>query len=65
VTAPARYDSIFRAGQFAAPLEMQARIRSLPRLAPLQRVGTESKVSAAICSMTLKICPSTPSVLKK
>ena len=31
------------------PPEMQARIRSLPKLAPLQRVGTESEVSAAIC----------------
>jgi citronellol/citronellal dehydrogenase len=31
------------------PPEMQARIRSLPRHAPLQRVGTESEVSAAIC----------------
>jgi citronellol/citronellal dehydrogenase len=28
---------------------MQERIRSLPKLAPLQRVGTESEVSAAIC----------------
>src|SRR6186997_230754 len=31
------------------PPEMQARIRSLPKLAPLQRIGTESEVSAAIC----------------
>ncbi|HEY8068920.1 MAG TPA: SDR family oxidoreductase [Burkholderiales bacterium] len=31
------------------PPEMQERIRSLPKHAPLQRVGTESEVSAAIC----------------
>ena len=31
------------------PPEMQARIRSLPKLAPLQRIGTESEVSAAVC----------------
>ena len=31
------------------PPEMQERIRSLPKHAPLQRLGTESEVSAAIC----------------
>ncbi len=40
---------IASSGMDQYPPEMQARIRSLPRLAPLQRVGTESEVSAAIC----------------
>ena len=31
------------------PPEMQEHIRSLPKLVPLQRLGTESEVSAAIC----------------
>jgi citronellol/citronellal dehydrogenase len=31
------------------PPEMQAHIRSLPKLVPLARLGTESEVSAAIC----------------
>jgi citronellol/citronellal dehydrogenase len=31
------------------PLEMKEHIRSLPRRVPLQRLGTESEVSAAIC----------------
>jgi citronellol/citronellal dehydrogenase len=40
---------IASSGMDQYPPEMQARIRSLPKLAPLQRVGTESEVSAAIC----------------
>lgn len=40
---------IASSGMDQYPAEMQARIRSLPKLAPLQRVGTESEVSAAIC----------------
>jgi len=40
---------IASSGMDQYPPEMQERIRSLPRLAPLQRVGTESEVSAAIC----------------
>jgi len=40
---------IASSGMDQYPPEMQDRIRSLPRLAPLQRVGTESEVSAAIC----------------
>ena len=40
---------IASSGMDQYPPEMQERIRSLPKLAPLQRVGTESEVSAAIC----------------
>jgi citronellol/citronellal dehydrogenase len=40
---------IASSGMDQYPPEMQARIRSLPKLAPLQRMGTESEVSAAIC----------------
>jgi len=40
---------IASSGMDQYPPEMQERIRSLPRMAPLQRVGTESEVSAAIC----------------
>jgi citronellol/citronellal dehydrogenase len=40
---------IASSGMDQYPPEMQARIRSLPKLAPLQRIGTESEVSAAIC----------------
>ena len=40
---------IASSGMDEYPPEMQARIRSLPKHAPLQRVGTESEVSAAIC----------------
>jgi citronellol/citronellal dehydrogenase len=40
---------IASSGMDQYPPEMQKRIRSLPKLAPLQRVGTESEVSAAIC----------------
>ena len=40
---------IASSGMDQYPSEMQARIRSLPKHAPLQRVGTESEVSAAIC----------------
>ena len=40
---------IASSGMDQYPPEMQARIRSLPKHAPLQRVGTESEVSAAIC----------------
>ena len=40
---------IASSGMDQYPPEMQARIRSLPKFAPLQRVGTESEVSAAIC----------------
>lgn len=39
---------IASSGMDQYPPEMQARIRSLPRLAPLQRMGTESEVAAAI-----------------
>jgi len=44
--APGWIDS---SGMDQYPPEMQARIRTLPKLAPLQRVGNESEVSAAIC----------------
>jgi len=52
--APVRVNSvapgwIASSGMDQYPPEMQARIRSLPKLAPLQRMGTESEVSAAIC----------------
>jgi citronellol/citronellal dehydrogenase len=40
---------IASSGMDQYPPEMQERIRSLPKHAPLQRVGTESEVSAAIC----------------
>ncbi len=40
---------IASSGMDQYPPEMQARIRALPKLAPLQRIGTESEVSAAIC----------------
>lgn len=40
---------IASSGMDQYPPEMQERIRSLPRHVPLQRVGTESEVSAAIC----------------
>jgi citronellol/citronellal dehydrogenase len=40
---------IASSGMDQYPPEMQARIRSLPKLAPLQRMGTESEVAAAIC----------------
>jgi citronellol/citronellal dehydrogenase len=40
---------IASSGMDQYPPEMQARIRSLPKLAPLQRIGTESEVAAAIC----------------
>jgi citronellol/citronellal dehydrogenase len=40
---------IASSGMDQYPPEMQVRIRSLPKLAPLQRMGTESEVSAAIC----------------
>jgi citronellol/citronellal dehydrogenase len=40
---------IASSGMDQYPPEMQERIRSLPKLAPLQRMGTESEVSAAIC----------------
>jgi len=40
---------IASSGMDQYPPEMQARIRSLPKLAPLQRMGTESEVSSAIC----------------
>lgn len=40
---------IASSGMDQYPPEMQERIRSLPKYAPLQRVGTESEVSAAIC----------------
>jgi citronellol/citronellal dehydrogenase len=40
---------IASSGMDQYPPEMQARIRSLPKLAPLQRMGTEAEVSAAIC----------------
>jgi citronellol/citronellal dehydrogenase len=40
---------IASSGMDQYPPEMQERIRSLPKLAPLQRVGTESEVSAGIC----------------
>jgi len=40
---------IASSGMDQYPPEMQARIRSLPKLAPLQRLGTEAEVSAAIC----------------
>ena len=40
---------IASSGMDQYPPEMQERIRSLPGHAPLQRVGTESEVSAAIC----------------
>ena len=40
---------IASSGMDRYPPEMQEHIRSLPKLAPLQRVGTESEVSAAIC----------------
>ncbi len=39
---------IASSGMDQYPPEMQERIRSLPRHAPLQRMGTESEVSAAI-----------------
>ena len=39
---------IASSGMDQYPPEMQERIRSLPRQSPLQRVGTESEVSAAI-----------------
>jgi citronellol/citronellal dehydrogenase len=44
--APGWIDS---SGMDQYPPEMQERIRSLPKYVPLQRVGTESEVSAAIC----------------
>ena len=40
---------IASSGMDQYPPEMQERIRSLPKFAPLQRVGTEAEVSAAIC----------------
>jgi citronellol/citronellal dehydrogenase len=40
---------IASSGMDQYPPEMQERIRSLPKHVPLQRVGTESEVSAAIC----------------
>jgi len=40
---------IASSGMDQYPPEMQERIRSLPGQVPLQRVGTESEVSAAIC----------------
>jgi len=40
---------IASSGMDQYPPEMQERIRSLPGLAPLQRMGTESEVAAAIC----------------
>jgi citronellol/citronellal dehydrogenase len=40
---------IASSGMDQYPPEMRARIRSLPKLAPLQRMGTESEVAAAIC----------------
>jgi citronellol/citronellal dehydrogenase len=40
---------IASSGMDQYPPEMQARIRSLPSLAPAQRMGTESEVAAAIC----------------
>ena len=40
---------IASSGMDQYPPEMQERIRSLPGLAPAQRMGTESEVSAAIC----------------
>ena len=40
---------IASSGMDQYPPEAQERIRSLPGLSPLQRMGTESEVSAAIC----------------
>jgi citronellol/citronellal dehydrogenase len=40
---------IASSGMDQYPPEMQERIRSLPKFSPLQRVGTESEVSSAIC----------------
>ena len=51
--APVRVNAVAPGGIASSgmdqyPPEMQERIRSLPRHSPLQRVGTESEVSAAI-----------------
>jgi citronellol/citronellal dehydrogenase len=40
---------IASSGMDTYPQEMRAHLRSLPRNVPLQRLGTESEMSAAIC----------------